>query len=144
MRHTDSWLFAPKSPGRQKSRRGGPRGLGPNAPRASADPGWLMWLFGVVVFTCGCRPVADESARRAEPPLPVAGKVQVDEESAGNIADTPFTLTDQTGAEFSSQALAGKVWMGAIFFSNCPGPCFRENQAIADILRTSRIPSSSS
>jgi len=94
-----------------------------------------MWLFGVVVFACGCRPVADESARRAAPPLPVAGKVQVDEESAGNIADTPFTLTDQTGAEFSSQALAGKVWMGAIFFSNCPGPCFRENQAIADILK---------
>jgi protein SCO1/2 len=25
--------------------------------------------------------------------------------------------------------------MGAIFFANCPGPCFRENQAIADILR---------
>ena len=25
--------------------------------------------------------------------------------------------------------------MGAIFFSNCPGPCFRENQAVADILR---------
>ena len=25
--------------------------------------------------------------------------------------------------------------MGSVFFANCPGPCFRENQAIADILR---------
>jgi len=47
----------------------------------------------------------------------------------------PFTLTDQDGKAFSSQELTGKVWLGAVFFSNCPGPCFRENQAIADILR---------
>ncbi len=25
--------------------------------------------------------------------------------------------------------------MGSVFFANCPGPCFRENQAVADILR---------
>ena len=103
-----------------------------------------MWLFGfgvgIVLVACGCGPGAGESVRRVESPLPVAGKVEVDEESAGNIADTPFTLTDQTGAEFSSQALAGKVWMGAIFFSNCPGPCFRENQAIADILKEIQDP----
>jgi protein SCO1/2 len=64
----------------------------------------------------------------------VAWKVEIDKEFAGNIEETPFVLTDQTGAEFRSEALAGKVWMGAIFFSNCPGPCFRENQAIADLL----------
>jgi len=52
-----------------------------------------------------------------------------------NLADVPFTLRDQTGAEFSSAALDGRVVVGAIFFANCPGPCFRENQAIADILR---------
>ena len=67
--------------------------------------------------------------------MPVAGKVEVDDETAANIAATPFTLTDQNGAEFGSQSLAGKVWMGAIFFANCPGPCFRENQAIAEILK---------
>ena len=46
-----------------------------------------------------------------------------------------FQLTDQQGDAFDSASLAGKVWMGSVFFSNCPGPCFRENQAITDILR---------
>jgi protein SCO1 len=47
----------------------------------------------------------------------------------------PFTLTDQRGEAFDSASLKGKVWLGSVFFSNCPGPCFRENQAVADILR---------
>lgn len=47
----------------------------------------------------------------------------------------PFTLTAQDGEPFDSKSLAGKVWMGSVFFSNCPGPCFRENQAVAEILR---------
>ena len=46
-----------------------------------------------------------------------------------------FELTDQKGNQFDSASLKGKVWMGSVFFANCPGPCFRENQAIADILR---------
>ena len=46
-----------------------------------------------------------------------------------------FELTDQEGNQFDSASLKGKVWMGSVFFANCPGPCFRENQAIADILR---------
>lgn len=46
-----------------------------------------------------------------------------------------FELTDQLGMRFESASLLGKVWIGSIFFANCPGPCFRENQAIADILR---------
>ena len=46
-----------------------------------------------------------------------------------------FELTDQEGNQFDSADLQGKVWMGSVFFANCPGPCFRENQAIADILR---------
>lgn len=75
----------------------------------------------------------------APPPRPavVAGKVAVDEaaEAPPNLVDVPFTLRDQTGAEFSSTSLAGRVVLGAIFFANCPGPCFRENQAIADVLR---------
>ena len=46
-----------------------------------------------------------------------------------------FELTDQEGNQFDSASLKGKVWMGSFFFANCPGPCFRVNQAIADILR---------
>jgi cytochrome oxidase Cu insertion factor (SCO1/SenC/PrrC family) len=71
-----------------------------------------------------------------EPPSFVVGKPEPDAEfvPAGDAA-APFTLTDQNGKAFSSTDLAGKVWLGAVFFANCPGPCFRENQAIADILR---------
>jgi cytochrome oxidase Cu insertion factor (SCO1/SenC/PrrC family) len=68
-------------------------------------------------------------------PRVVVGPVEVDDAAAVNIAATPFTLTDQTGKEFSSADLAGKVWMGSIFFANCPGPCFRENQAVAEIVK---------
>jgi cytochrome oxidase Cu insertion factor (SCO1/SenC/PrrC family) len=107
----------------------------PPAGSAARKGGWHLGLVLIALTAWGCRPTEEVRPRRAEPPLPVAGKVEVDEETAANIAATPFTLTDQAGEEFSSQALAGKVWMGAIFFSNCPGPCFRENQAIADILK---------
>ena len=47
----------------------------------------------------------------------------------------PFTLIDQRGDAFDSSTLRGKVWLGSVFFANCPGPCFRENQAVADLLR---------
>jgi protein SCO1/2 len=79
---------------------------------------------------CGKAPPAG----RVPHPSPIAGRVASDDADAVVLADTPFELTDQTGARFSSEALDGKVWMGAIFFANCPGPCFRENQAIAEIL----------
>jgi cytochrome oxidase Cu insertion factor (SCO1/SenC/PrrC family) len=62
-------------------------------------------------------------------PAPVAGRVEDGDEAGA------FVLTDQTGAAFDSTALAGKVWVGSVFFANCPGPCFRENQALADLLR---------
>jgi protein SCO1/2 len=72
----------------------------------------------------------------AERPAAVVGEPEPDPEFVAAVDPTaPFTLTDQTGAEFASDALAGKVWLGAVFFANCPGPCFRENQAIADILK---------
>jgi cytochrome oxidase Cu insertion factor (SCO1/SenC/PrrC family) len=48
----------------------------------------------------------------------------------------PFILTDSSGLPFESSSLAGKVWVASVFFANCPGPCFRENQAIADMLRS--------
>ncbi len=81
---------------------------------------------------CGSRAVP-EAARPAV--APVADAVRDEEMEVPNLADVPFTLRDQTGAEVSSAALEGRVVLGAIFFANCPGPCFRENQAIADILR---------
>lgn len=98
---------------------------------------WGMPLAAVVasvVGGCGRPGPVGESAR----PVPVAGTVEIDDSETAavpTLADVPFALRDQTDQEFSSESLAGRVWMGAIFFANCPGPCFRENQAIADILR---------
>jgi cytochrome oxidase Cu insertion factor (SCO1/SenC/PrrC family) len=54
---------------------------------------------------------------------------------AGAGADGDGAGAGSVGESFDSKSLAGKVWMGSVFFSNCPGPCFRENQAVADILR---------
>jgi protein SCO1 len=66
---------------------------------------------------------------KPEAPQPVVEKVEPGAPAA------PFALTDQRGEVFDSASLKGKVWLGSVFFSNCPGPCFRENQAVADILR---------
>ena len=101
--------------------------------RVSGTVAVVMAAVGLLVAGCGRRDPVVDARRRM--PLPVAGRVAPDDETAAELGDVPFTLTDQTGAPFDSAALAGKVWMGAIFFSNCVGPCFRENQAIADVLR---------
>lgn len=87
-----------------------------------------------IVATLGCSPAPPVASRPAPPPAPVVGKIDADDATTTIVA-TPFTFTDQKGETFDSKALAGKVWMGSIFFANCPGPCFRENQAVADILR---------
>lgn len=55
----------------------------------------------------------------------------------GEVA-SPFELVERSGETFDSTALVGKVWMASVFFANCPGTCYRENQSVAEILR--RIP----
>jgi len=102
------------------------------SPRRVGVGGWLA--FVMLLTLAGCGRMAEQGSGTQPPPV-VAGRVEVDDEAAVNIAGTPFTLTDQSGKEFSSAELAGKVWLGSIFFANCPGPCFRENQAIAEILK---------
>jgi len=87
-------------------------------------------------FFYSCLAIGLLLAGCARQPAVVVGEPEPDPEfTAAADPAAPFTLTDQLGREFSSEALAGKVWLGAVFFANCPGPCFRENQAIADILR---------
>ncbi len=44
-----------------------------------------------------------------------------------------FKLTRENGKEFDSKDMLGKVWVASYFFANCPGPCYRLNQALADI-----------
>jgi len=92
------------------------------------------------VVIAGCSPAPPKAPRPAPAPVPVVGKFEPDDDALITIAATPFVLTDQRREEFDSKSLAGKVWMGAIFFANCPGPCFRENQAVAEILREVQDP----
>ncbi len=105
------------------------------APAASIEP--VMGTFQVLVLLLvlvsgGCReqrqPASSTSA--SEAPVPVPGRLETPGAQAGE-----FVLTDQAGEAFDSRSLAGKVWVGSVFFANCPGPCFRENQALADMLR---------
>jgi cytochrome oxidase Cu insertion factor (SCO1/SenC/PrrC family) len=92
----------------------------------------VLCLVGTAIV--GCQKAPERAIDRplgAKPdaPQPVVEKVEPGAPAA------PFTLTDQRGESFDSASLKGKVWLGSVFFSNCPGPCFRENQAVADILR---------
>lgn len=98
-----------------------------------------LLVCAVAATLAGCSPTQPVGSRPAADPVPVVGKIEPDED-APSIAATPFTLTDQDGAAFDSKSLAGKVWLGAIFFANCPGPCFLENQAVAGILREVQDP----
>jgi protein SCO1/2 len=44
-----------------------------------------------------------------------------------------FSLTERSGKTFNSQALDGQVWVVTFFYTSCPGPCFRQNQALAKV-----------
>jgi len=49
----------------------------------------------------------------------------------GAVSD--FTLTDQTGADFKSESLAGHVWVANFMFTNCPGPCPRMSSQMHEV-----------
>jgi protein SCO1/2 len=56
--------------------------------------------------------------------------------AAGNSAAKPaappeFSLIDEHGQPFDSSSLAGQVWVGSYFFTNCPAVCWRLNQSLA-------------
>lgn len=44
-----------------------------------------------------------------------------------------FTMTDQSGAEFSSEQLKGRVWVADFIFTNCAGPCPIMTQRMSDL-----------
>ena len=86
----------------------------------------------------GCNDSNELTELQARPKsVSVKQSEKVSDVPAGSLSQPAerFELTDQEGNQFDSASLKGKVWMGSVFFANCPGPCFRENQAIADILR---------
>ena len=100
--------------------------------RSSGERWWSVSLVLLASLGCGGReqPVAITPATvRNESPLPAPERME-----PGAVA-AAFTLTERSGKPFDSASLRGKVWVASVFFANCPGPCFRENQALADILR---------
>ena len=94
----------------------------------------MLFMLFMLLISLGCgrreQTVATTPpAGRDEAPLPAAERME-----PGAVA-APFTLTERSGKPFDSASLRGKVWLASVFFANCPGPCFRENQALADILK---------
>jgi cytochrome oxidase Cu insertion factor (SCO1/SenC/PrrC family) len=113
-------------------------GFSLSSPTSSGLPTPRRRTFAAAILACGILAGCQKAPERAidrplgskpDAPQPVVEKVEPGEPAA------PFALTDQRGEAFDSASLKGKVWLGSVFFSNCPGPCFRENQAVADILR---------
>lgn len=77
---------------------------GPGSSRRA----WLGTLLGLA----GC-------AKRT--PLPVYATVP------------RFALTAEDGSPFGSEKLAGKPWLGSLFFATCTGPCPRLNMQIREL-----------
>lgn len=46
-----------------------------------------------------------------------------------------FSMTDSTGAAFSSESLKGRIWVAYFFFTSCTGPCPIMNRQMAEIAR---------
>ncbi len=53
--------------------------------------------------------------------------------AAGGPSVPTFKLTDQDGHEFDTAGLKGNVWVASYFFTSCPGPCYKLNQALASL-----------
>ncbi len=64
----------------------------------------LAWLAPVLLLPAGCS---------RERPLPVYGHVPA------------FVMTAQTGEQFKSESLEGKIWVADFIFTTCTGPCPR-------------------
>ena len=48
-----------------------------------------------------------------------------------HVAD--FSLTNQNGATVSLADLRGRVWIGDIIFTTCPGPCLRMTRQMKEL-----------
>lgn len=83
-----------------------------------------QWLWSVFVVTLLTIPVAATLLARAQHGrLPSYGQVPA------------FTLTDQTGAPFQSEGLAGKVWVADFVFTRCSQICPRLTQEMSKLAR---------
>lgn len=105
----------------------------PGPPRSSG----VVLLPLLVILLAGCDRESGSAAVRPPKGMPLPAP----ERMAPGEPAKAFTLVGTDGKAFDSKSLEGKVWIGSVFFANCPGPCFRENQSIAEILRDIDDPS---
>ena len=83
----------------------------------------LLFVFGgamVIVFANRNRTPESFSTSVAKPPVKYS-------------LEDGFQMTDQTGTEFDSKSLDGKIWIGSIFFSQCPSTCRIQNMRVAEL-----------
>jgi protein SCO1 len=82
-------------------------------------------ISATFVFACGALASLVLASCSTQPALP----------SYGVVPD--FTLTDQTGAAFSSkEKLDGSVWIADFIFTTCQGPCPRMSSQMAKLRNT--------
>lgn len=81
----------------------------------------MLALAGLYAWRIQSRHTAGERAVAVRDEAPQTGPVRY------------FSLTERDGTMFTSDALAGRVWVASFFFSNCPGVCLKLNQEIAEL-----------
>ena len=93
----------------------------------------LVAMIGCTVLATGCGSGSRQAKTDAgtdrdttstvteSPPAEVLGKVP------------PFQLTDQSGASFDSQSLAGKVWVANFFFTRCQATCPKQSLEVKQL-----------
>jgi protein SCO1 len=82
---------------------------------------WIWSVFAVLLLSIPAAAVLIARARRDQ--LPSFGPVPA------------FVLQDQTGAQFDSRSLAGKVWVADFIFTSCSQICPRLTEEMAKIQR---------
>ena len=85
--------------------------------------GIMTFLFASGYFERRDEPARSDDAAHAE--------MQLEEFSGEPLVD--FDLVDQSGSVFASTSLAGKIWVGSVFFSSCPSTCRVQNMRVAEL-----------
>lgn len=91
----------------------------------------LLAMFVVAIYGSyvAARHLRSENEAMVGPAIPIASPTT----KPNGPPLTSFMLTDQDGKPFDSRSLDGKVWVASYFFVNCPGTCWRLNQALQAI-----------
>ncbi len=91
----------------------------------------LLAMFVVAIYGSyvAARHLRSENEAMVGPAIPIASPTT----KPKGPPLTSFMLTDQDGKPFDSRSLDGKVWVASYFFVNCPGTCWRLNQALQAI-----------